>query len=221
MMRILYSLIIIVIIFSFVLYDDFTDLKFHSSALTGNILNKLIPYGELRRKIYELEKENEILRAEIFQTSISSFEEVKVYSSYPFNNRKDVSIAGGKDKGFSEGDAVTLGNKVFVGKITKVMDSLSIVKTIYDPGWEIAVRIGEKEVDGLLQGGVSPQIDFIKNEAEIKKGDLVVTASPDLPYGLVIGQVKSIKDAPGTSLKRVEVTLKIQLNELRNVSVYR
>ena len=221
MMRVLYSLIVVAIIFSFILYDDFADLKFRSSALTGDILSKLIPYGELRQKIYELEKENEILRAEIFQASISSFEEVKVYSSYPFNSRKDISIAGGKDKGFREGDAVTLGNKVFIGKITDVMDSLSIVKTIYDPGWEIAVRIGEKEVDGLLKGGVNPQIDFIKNEAEIKEGDLVVTASPDLPYGLEVGQIKSIKDTPGAPLKGAEVILKIQLNELRNVSVYR
>jgi len=49
----------------------------------------------------------------------------------------------------------------------------------------------------------------------------VVTASPDLPYGLEIGQVKSIKNTPGAPLKGAEVILKIQLNELRNVSVYR
>ncbi len=219
-MRYLYTLLIVAAIFSFFLYDDFISLKFRGSTLVSSVIRNLIPGNDLKQKIYELEKENEGLRAQVFQAAIGYPQNVKVYSSYPFNSRKDISIAGGENRGFKEGDTVTLDNKILIGQIKEVMHSLSIARTIYDPEWEIAVRIGEKEIDGLLKGGLKPKIDFIKSDAEVKEGDMVITASPDLPYGLEIGSIKAIKETSGAPFKSVDVELKIQLNELRNVSVY-
>lgn len=219
-MKYFYTLLIVAIISSFLLYDDFVSLKFRGSAIITSALNNLIPNNDLRERINELEKENESLRAQIFQAATYDPEKVKVYSSYPFNSRKDISIAGGENRGFKAGEALTLNNKILIGQIKEVLPSSSIAKTIYDPGWEIAVRIGGREIDGLFKGGLNPKIDLIKSDAEVKEGDIIITASPDLPYGLEIGSIKTVRETPGAPFKSAEVELKIQLNELRDVSVY-
>lgn len=220
-MKYFYTLLIVAVIFSFILYDDFASMKFQGSAFIGNLFAKLIPNDDLRQTVYELEKENESLRAEIFDSITVSPDKIKVYSSYPFNNRKDISIAGGENNGFKKGDAVTLNNKILVGQIKEVLKSSSVAKTIFDPEWEIAVRIGEKEIDGLLKGGLNPKIDFIKSDAKIKEGDIVITASPELPYGLQIGKIKTINEKAGAPFKKADVELEIQPNTLRDVSIYR
>jgi len=219
-MKYFYTLLIVAVVFSFFLYDDFVSLNFRGSALLTSALDNLMPNSDLQEKISELEKENESLRAQVFQAVVQDTEKIKVYSSYPFNSRKDISIAGGENMGFKEGEALTLDNKVLIGQIKEVLPSVSIAKTIYDPEWEIAVRIGLGEIDGLFKGGLNPKIDFIKSTAEIKEGDIVVTASPDLPYGLEIGSIKTVQEIPGAPFKEAKVELKIQLNELRDVSVY-
>ncbi len=219
-MKILYSLLIIAVIIVFFLYDDFISLKFQGSALLNGLLGSFVASGDLKDKINGLEAENEALRAQISEAAIARPDEVKVYSSYPFNSRKDISIAGGADRGFQKGDALTIGNKILVGQIIEVFDSSSVAKTIYDPEWKIAVRIGEKEIDGLLKGGLNPRVDLIKNGVLLKEGDIIVSASPDLPYGLEIGKIKSLKETSGAPFLEAEVELEIRLNELRNVSVY-
>lgn len=220
MKKVLYSLLIAAIILVFLLYDDFISLKFQGSAIINKFFGGLVVNGDLKEKINELETENEALRAQISEATFGFTNDVKVYSSYPFNSRKNISISHGKDRGFQKGNAVTVKNKMLVGQIIEVLDSSSIVKTIYDPEWKIAVRIGEKETDGLLQGGLYPQIDLIKNGADIKEGDLVFSANPDLPYGLEIGKIKSLRETVGAPFLKAEVELKINLNELRNVSVH-
>lgn len=219
-MKVLYSLLIVAVILTFFLYDDFISLKSQGGALVNGLLGSLVASGNLKEKINELEAENEALKAQISQAAFASTDKVKVYSSYPFNSRKDISVAGGKDRGFEKGDVVTVGNKILIGQIVEVFSSSSVAKTIYDPEWEIAVRVGEKEIDGLLKGGLNPQVDLIKNGAEIKEGDMVFSASSDLPYGLEIGKIKSLKETPGAPFLKAEVELEVYLNELRNVSVY-
>jgi len=219
-MKILYSLLIVAVVFAFFLYDDLISLKFQGSALVSGLLGNLVASDDLKEKMNELKEENEALRAQISQAAVVSTDKVKVYSSYPFNSRKNISIAGGEDMGFKKGDAVTIENKILVGQIVEVFNSSSVVKTIYDPEWEIAVRVGEKEIDGLLKGGLSPRVDLIKTGAQIKEGDIVLSASSDLPYGLKIGKIKSLKETAGAPFLEAEVELEVRLNELRNVSVY-
>jgi cell shape-determining protein MreC len=220
-MRYFAALIIIIVFLASFLFDDWLVLNFRSSSLLANVFNALLPADNLKERIKELEVENENLRVQIFQSSISHPTKVKVYSSYPFNTRKEISLAGGQNLGFQTGDVVVLGSKILVGQIKKVLSSTSIAKTIYDPNWEIAVRIGEKEIDGLLRGGLNPEVDLIKADAEVKAGDIVITASPDLPYGLEIGYLKTVKKITGNPFQKAEVELKFQINELRDVSVYR
>ncbi len=221
-MKYFYGLIILFVVVALIMYKDFATIKFQGSGLTSSILNSLIPGNQLRERVHELQEENEALRSKILNAVVDpTNKSVKVYSTYPFNGRKDISIAGGENMGFKKGDAVTFGQKVLVGKINEVLGSLSVVSTIYDSDWVVAVRIGEKEIDGLLEGGLNPKIKFVKGNAEIKEGDMVISASPDLPYGLEIGRIKNIKKNTDTPFQEAEVRPVILLDELRDVSVHR
>lgn len=221
-MKYFYGLIILLMVIASIMYSDFAAIKFRGSGLTSSILNSLIPGGQLRQRIHELQEENEVLRSYGFNAVVSSANKnIKVYSTYPFNGRRDISIAGGENIGFKKGDVVTFGEKVLIGKINEVLKSSSIVSTIYDSEWEVAVRIGEKEIDGLLEGSLNPRIKFIKGDAKVQEGDTVVSASPDLPYGLEIGKIKSTKKNTDNPFQEAEVQPTIMLHELRDVSVYR
>ncbi|MEK7195863.1 MAG: rod shape-determining protein MreC, partial [Patescibacteria group bacterium] len=138
-----------------------------------------------------------------------------------FNGKRDISIAAGKKDDIQSGAIITFGSKVFIGKVSQVNNSTSIVKTVYDPGYQVAVRIGTKEVDGLFKGGLNPIVDLIKTDADIKEGDEIITASPNLPYGLFIGTVKNITQVPGAPFKQTKVELGVELSSLRDVSIYR
>lgn len=219
-MRYLYVTILFFLIFVLFAYSRFTDLKFAGSSVWENILTVLTPAAGLKSQIYELTKENKSLRAEISGTVKLENNSIKVYSTYPFNGKRDISIATGKNDGIQIGTVITFGSKVFIGKVAQVNDSTSIVKTVYDPGYQIAVRIGTKEVDGLFNGGLNPIVDLIKIDADIKDGDEIVTASPDLPYGLFVGTVKNITQIQGAPFKQAKVELGVELSSLRDVSIY-
>jgi len=220
-MRYVYSAVFVFLIFALFTYGHFTDLKFSSSSALGNILSVFVPSANLKSQVYELTKENESLRAEISGNVKSVNNDIKVYSTYPFNGVGDISIAAGNKDSIQPGAIITFGSKVFIGKVTQVNDSSSIVKTIYDPNYQIAVRIGTKEVDGLFKGGLNPIVDLIKTDSDIKEGDAITTASPDLPYGLFIGTVKNIIQVQGAPFKQVKVELGVELSSLRDVSIHR
>lgn len=220
-MRYLYAAVLLSLVFAIFTYGHFTDLKFAGSSVLGNILTVFIPGENLKSQVYELTKENESLRAEILGAIKEKSNGIKVYSTYPFNGMGDISIAAGGNDGIQSGAVITFGSKVFIGKVVQVNSSTSIVKTVYDPSYQVAVRIGAKEVDGLFKGGLNPIVDLIKTDADIKEGDEIVTASPDLPYGLFIGTVKNITQVQGAPFKQAKVGLGVELSSLRDVSIYR
>lgn len=220
-MRYLYTVILLSLIFTLFFYGHFTDMKFKSSSVLANAIAVLIPGENLKLQVYELTKENDSLRAEISGAVPKSFNGMKVYSTYPFNGMGDITIAGGESDGIGVGTIIIFDSRVFIGKVAQVNSSTSIVKTVYDPSYQVAVRIGTKEIDGLFKGGLNPTVDLIKADAEVKEGDEIVTASPDLPYGLFIGTVKSITQTPGAPFEQAKVELGVELSSLRDVSIYR
>ncbi|MBI2506701.1 MAG: rod shape-determining protein MreC [Candidatus Colwellbacteria bacterium] len=195
-----------------------TKLKLISSL---NRLPQTLSETEEQKKIAELEKENKNLKFQLLNEKIKKPSTVKVYSAYPFSNRGQIAIAAGDKSGVKVGDVITYGDNILVGKVTKVFDASSIVTTIFDPSWKSAVRIGEHEVDALLQGGNELTVTLIPGEAEIHEGELVIAASQDLPYGLGLGTIKNIRSAPGNAFKEGVLEPGFQFKQLKNVSIYR
>lgn len=174
-----------------------------------------------QQKILELEKENQNLKLQLLSQKVKRPGTFKVYSAYPFSNRGEITIAAGTSQGVKAGNIITYGDNVLIGKVTKVFDSGSVVTTIFDPSWRSTVRIGEHEVDALLQGGNELILTFIPADADIRDGELAVTASADLPYGLGVGTVRSVKVAPGGAFKEAVLEPGFQFKQLKDVNIYR
>ena len=201
---------------------SFFDVKLRTSSLLGAVLG--IDFEnpkELRQRIETLEKENERLKAELLEKSNETISSIKVYSSYPFNSRSEIAIAGGAEDSISQGDTVVYSGTVLVGRVKSVFESSSIVTTIFDPSWEMAVRIGTSEADALLKGGNELKIFLIPQDATIEEGDTVISADRNLPYGLELGYISKIENTEGDVFKEAVLEPALKLRNLRDVTIYR
>lgn len=206
----------------FLLLDKrfFLDSKLNFTSFLNGLPGDLSKTGYLEGRITELEKENKNLKFQLLSDKLKRAGTVKVYSAYPFGNRGEIAIAAGNSD-VKAGDVITYGTNVLVGKVAKVFESHSVVTTIFNPSWRAPVRIGEHEVDALMQGGNELTITLIPQDAEIQEGELVTTAGVDLPYGLGIGVVRNIKSAPGDAFREAILEPGFQLKQLKDVTIYR
>lgn len=141
--------------------------------------------------------------------------EAKVYSIYPFGNRSEITINVGADKGVASGQAVVLDNSL-IGRIKEVKARTSVVQTIFDPGFQIPVRIGKGEIDALYVGGMSPKLDLIDAKESIDCGELIVAAADNFAYGLGMGYAAQIKEG---TLKEATIEPLLEIKDIRNVFV--
>ena len=100
------------------------------------------------------------------------------------------------------------------------MNDSSIVSTIFDPSWQMAVRIGSSQIDGLFQGGVSPTVTLIPQNGQINVGDMVITAASGFPYGLEVGVVEDISNTPNSVFRQADLQTEVDISDLRNVTVH-
>jgi rod shape-determining protein MreC len=193
--------------------------KLQLSNGLGLFFERLFPYADLKIKLTELQKENADLKAQLLVEKINPEDSIKVYSSYPFNNRSEIAIAAGSDRGVSESNIITYGENILVGRVKAVASEVSIVTTIFDPNFETAVRIGEGAVDALLRGGNELTLSLIAPEAVLEEGAVVYTASPDFPYGLTLGKLKNIERGEDGTYKKVCVEPAFEIKALKDVVV--
>ncbi len=176
----------------------------------------------------ELILENQKLKAQILALSKSSyaleenereFRVAKIYSSYPFNNRGLVAINAGIKDGVSSGMTATVGGYILLGQVTEVFESYSLVRTIFDAGWELPVKIGSNNTEALLAGGREPELTLILKEKTVKSGEPVYSAGRDFPYGLTLGEVGEIREDVGAAFREASLKLPYDVSTLQEVSV--
>jgi rod shape-determining protein MreC len=174
-----------------------------------------------------LKQENESLKAQIQQlttnnqplTTNNNYLVAKVFSTYPFNIKNQITINVGAKQGVKKMMAVTVEGNLLLGYISKVFDDYSIVQTIFDPSWQLPVRIGKEEIDGLFQGGSEPKLVLIAKEKAIQVGDVAYSASQEFPYGLKIGEILEIRENAAGVFKEAVLKIPFNVNELREVMV--
>ena len=216
-----YILIIAIILLVFVILaaNLFFDFKISLNKSVASVLGAFAPNDEFQRQILLLQQENANLKAQLFKEAIVPQDSAIVYSSYPFNNKSEIVISWGTNEGVAVGDVVTYGNNIIVGQVREVTAKNSVVTTIFDPNFETAVRIGTGSVDALMRGGNELTLEFIPGDANIEVGDRVVTASPEFPYGLELGQIKVIDTKGGSVFKSATLEASFEIKALRNVSI--
>jgi len=210
------------ILFLFLFVDSAVDVR-HS--VVGSVLNV---FGSDARgsddELARLKAENLNLRGELqlgSPTVETKSEEVRIYSSYPFNTRNEVVIEGGENVDINTGDTVTFEEKVLFGIVSVVNKKTSLVKTIYDGDVEISVKIGDRGFDALLTGGTKPQLTLIGKDNEINSGDIIISADSKFPFGLVVGTVEEVKDNPEESFKSASISIPYIIRDLSALYVIR
>ncbi|MFA7201591.1 MAG: rod shape-determining protein MreC [Candidatus Paceibacterota bacterium] len=175
----------------------------------------------------KLIQENEDLKNQLYagqHTIVITPQETlqaKVFSLYPFNTKNRLFIDKGEHDSIHIGSAVLFSLRVFVGQIQEIEKTSGEVITVFDSALRIPVRIGSEEVNGLLQGGVTPRITLIDKAKKVHGGDLIITATKDMPYGLTVGTIREVhEDALGAFLEAT-IELPYTINDLRTVLVVR
>jgi len=214
---------LLVILSALIVYSGpFFDKKLAISGTTNRFVSLIVGNSEdLKAQIESLEGENRYLKELLGENTDGDIDSIKVYSSYPFNSKGEIAIAAGENLGLVVGDTIIAGGNILVGRVRSVFKSSSIVTTIFDPSWEVQVRIGESEVDALMQGGNELRLTLIPSDGFIESGDLVVSAGENLPYGIEIGFVGTTLSAPGDVFQEATIEPSLQIKNLRDVALYR
>lgn len=170
-----------------------------------------------------LREENAILKSQLHEVpracAVPALASATVLSTYPLNAKSAITLNLGSVEGVKNGAAVTLGTRILVGRITGVFAHTSVAKTVYDPEWQLPVRIGMREIDGLLVGGADPKVTLIPKSKPIAAGDVVYSASSDVPYGLEIGVIRSISQDAGGAFQYAQMDVAFSVNDLRIVGI--
>ena len=143
----------------------------------------------------------------------------KVFSLYPFNTKQRIYIDKGSEDGVEKGDGVVVLDALLIGEVSKVFSHTSEVITLFDSQFSLPVRIGEREVDALFKGGVSPSLSLIDKSKTIQHNDLIFSADRSFPYGLSIGYIGTIAEDSSGAFLTSSVFIPYNLNDVRDVVV--
>jgi rod shape-determining protein MreC len=175
-------------------------------------------------KLKEIERENKILREAL---DIGLQEEFKMV--FAQITSKDVAqdsilINKGLNDGVLENMPVITQQKILVGKVDQVYDNFSRIMLISNKNSVIPVNIlniQKTEAMVIGKGGLQIGLDRIPLEAEIKKGDKVVTSGLGgfFPSGILIGYAKNIEKLGVEFFQRAQLQSVVDLREIRNVFI--
>lgn len=198
--------------------EFFVQNKGEALFFISGIINPALEIEELREKNKALEIEILNLRVNnpnIGQTITNGGISAKVFSAYPFADRSKLTVNAGSLQGIEIGDAVIIDNSL-VGRVKAVYKRTSVVQTIFDSEFKIPVRIGTSELNALYTGGINPRLNMISAGDIPQYGELVLSVSPDLPYGLGLGQILQVVEGP---LQEASIRPLFEIKEIRNVFI--
>lgn len=223
--------------------EVFSPLQRGVTAVTnpiGDFFEGISNATELKDENEKLQEENAELRTKnkTFEAAASENERLRdllkladetdvrnttarIITGSPSNFETTVQINKGSSQGVSVGDAV-IASDGLLGRIIEVSRNRSTVLLITDPTSGVGVRNTRSEVAGIAQGYAGRKtlsMEFVDPDADIKKGDTVVTSGlqsgrfpPNIPFGTVVkvsndpsGLGKNVTLEPVVDLSRVSI----------------
>ncbi|MBI4086236.1 MAG: hypothetical protein HY433_03295 [Candidatus Liptonbacteria bacterium] len=155
-----------------------------------------------------------------------AFLPVFVYSRYPFNFKNELLVSAGANQGVDIGQTAVIASNgaassgsILVGKVEKVFENVSLVRTVFDSRFRSAVRVGGFGTNALLKGGGKPELSLIPKDAKIANGDVVYSASPDFPYGIAIGNAGNVRISSDQLFQEADVETNYNPNELQSIFI--
>jgi rod shape-determining protein MreC len=127
---------------------------------------------------------------------------------------QQVVIAAGSDRGIKQ-DTPIVTRDGLVGRVTEVTGNAAQVTLLTDENSAVPVRDQKTGAVGLLRHGQSEGsllLDFVRKEANVQEGDVIVTAGtrsakyPSLfPTGILIGVVTHVGQSDTALYKQIQI----------------
>jgi len=170
-----------------------TDTKFEREPQYRNYIANL--EQELREKQRILEKLTK-LRSRFYALENAGLIMADIMKYTLNGTQNELTINRGRDDGLAKGQFV-LGDNSIIGTITDVSPRTSNVRLFTDPASKIAVRIGNLNVDSLMQGrgNDGAKVLLLPAKYKVSAGDKVMARKTPgfLDAPMIIGTVTSCK----------------------------
>jgi rod shape-determining protein MreC len=182
---------------------------------------------ELTQQLVELEQlrvQNETLRSELgfVKKAPFSLEPCTVLSVDPQNTSDAIVLNCGEDTGIQPGQAV-VSNGYLVAKIIHVGKFNSTAILITSSQSSVDAKSSRSDSEGVVKGsfGSGLVLDLVSQSADIKSGDLIVTAgiNPQVPKNILIGYVDQVLSGDNDLFKRMTLVSPIKTYRLDYVFV--
>lgn len=173
-------------------------------------------------------KENERLTEELDLESAWPWQGIWAKVAYREPSQwNTVTIDKGSADGIRERSAVLSleqGQDGLAGVVVEVSENTSKVLLVRDEDFSAAVMLENGQEEGLLVGGGSGavRIKYIPLQAEVSKGDKVVTSanSSIFPAGILVGTVRAIRDDGSFQTARtIEIDPAVRSSAVKEVFV--
>ncbi len=168
----------------------------------------------------ELKKENEILRKAF---GIGLQKDFHLILTEVIGKDQDfILINKGEKDGVLKGLPVITAEKALCGKVDEVYNNFSKVMLISNNNSVFDAKIQRDEIYGVVEGkGNSTYFSFVPQVQEIKKEDIIITASLGgiFPAGLLVGQVKSVKRSDVISFQEAEIEPFFNIKNTENLFI--
>lgn len=189
------------------------------------LLAQLLEYKKYKADALRFQEENSsLLNLLHYASSTLNKIPAQVIGLGTENTVQSIIIDRGSDNHIKKGDAVIAEDGVLIGTIWKLEEKESLVELVTDNQSRIGASLlnGDKSM-GLAVGshGVSVQIEMIPQNESVKTGDVAITSGleKNIPRGLVIGTVTSIKKEASEPFQTARLELPVELNKLSWVAV--
>lgn len=201
------------------LWQQINDLQ----AETNQLISK-------NAELKAVEEENAILREYLNFFNDHSYEHIlsRVISRGDITNvigrTESILIDKGSTDGLRIGLAVVDEQGIVVGKVAAVKEASSLVRLVNNQQCKLAAGIlGSEATNGITEGelGLTIKMNFIFQEVEIKKDDIVITSGLEetIPRGLVIGKVSDVNKENNELWQSAHLIPLMNTNNLLIVSV--
>lgn len=176
--------------------------------------------------------ENESLKTELAKERLMKSESLRaagdmlqafVYSNYPLNFKNRLLVNAGKSRGVKAGQPVFVSpassTAILIGKVSEVFKDDSIVETVFDPNFQLSVKVGDSGDSSLLKGGNAPRLTLMPKEAKINDGDAVYSAGQGYRFGLPVGLVRNIALSPDQFFQEADLETAYNSNDFHTVFI--
>lgn len=190
-----------------------------------SLKDDVVRLNNLMAQMQEVDLENQRLRAILEYQKNNPGREYAVATVIgrgQNNLTKSLVVNKGAHDSVRQG-AVVVASNGLVGKVTQVYNNTSKITLLTDPSSAVDAIISRSRAEGVVVGIGSSELsmEFVRQDADIKAGDVVLTSGlgGGLPKNIVIGQVADVVSKDMYLFKDVNVRLAVPLESLEEVLV--